>query len=87
MDISKVETLLPSLEAPNNCVDRHRINLSQSLTELKEQILNQNIITCDQITWSFFGLSAATINSILLILLLLINIILLRKYYYNNEKN
>jgi len=39
MDISKVETLLPSLEAPNNCVDRHRINLSQSLIKELSQVM------------------------------------------------
>jgi len=39
VDISKVETLLPSLEAPNNCVDRHRINLSQSLIKELSQVM------------------------------------------------
>ena len=63
------------------------INLAQSLTELKEQILNQNIITCDEITWTILGLSAATINSILLIFLLLINTILLGQHLFSKEKN
>ena len=53
------QKILPGLSGCSNI-----INLSQSLTKLKEQILNQNIIICDQITWSIFGLSAATINSI-----------------------
>ena len=61
------------------------INNSQSLTDLKEQILNQNIITCDEITWSFMGLSAATLNSLLLIFLLLINTIFLIQHYYDKK--
>ena len=63
------------------------INLAQSLTELKEQILNQNIITCDEITWSFMGLSAATLNTLLLTFLLVINTIFLVQYHYDKEKN
>ena len=62
------------------------INASQSLKDLKEQILKQNIATCDEVTWSFIGLSAATINSLLLILLLLVNIIFLVKHKYEKEK-
>ena len=63
------------------------INTSQSLTNLKEQILNQNIITCDEITWSFMGLSAATLNSLILIFLLLINTIFLIQHHYDREKS
>ena len=76
------QKILPGLSGCSNT-----INLSQSLTELKEQILNQNIVTCDEITWSIFGLSAATINSILLIFLLLINTILLGQHLFSKEKN
>ena len=63
------------------------INLSQSLTELKEQILNQSIIACDEITWSLMGLSAATLNTMLLIFLLVINTIFLAQNHYDKEKN
>jgi len=59
---------------------------SQSLSELKDQILNQNIIACDEIAWAFMGLSAATLNSLLLILLLLINTIFLVQNHYEKEK-
>ena len=62
------------------------INLSQSLTELKEQILNQSIIVCDEITWAFMGLSAATLNTMLLTFLLVINTIFLAQNYYDKEK-
>jgi len=49
--------------------------------DLKEQILNQEIINCNEISWSFFGLSAATLNSFLFLLLLLFNIIIIFKIY------
>ena len=62
------------------------IQKSQSLKELKDQILNQNIISCDEITWSFMGLSAATLNSLLLIFLLLVNTIFLYQHHYGKEK-
>ena len=62
------------------------IPTSQSLNDLKDQIINQNIITCDEITWSFMGLSAATLNSLLLIFLLLINTIFLIQHYYDRKK-
>ena len=62
----------------------NQINNVQSISELKEKILNQNIISCNEITWSFMGFSAATYNSILIIALLIMNtIFLLQK---NNEK-
>ena len=62
------------------------LNKSESLNDLKNQILNQNIITCDEITWSIFGLSAATINSLLLLILLLINTIFLLGNQNGKEK-
>ena len=57
-------------------------NNSNSLTELKDEILNQAIIACDEINWIILGLSAATINSLLLLFLLIFNTIFLFKYYY-----
>ena len=75
------QNILPGL--PGCSID---ISKSQSLSKLKDQIINQNIITCDEVTWSFFGISAATLNSVLLIILLLINIKLLILNNYNKEK-
>jgi len=75
------QKVLPGLSGCSNTV-----NASQSLTNLKEQILNQNIVACDEITWSIMGFSAATVNSLLLILLLLINTIFLIQHYYDKEK-
>ena len=76
------QRILPGLSGCTNT-----INVSQSLTKLKDQILNQKIITCDEIIWSFMGLSAATLNSLLLILLLLINTIFLVQHHNGKEKN
>ena len=32
---------------------------SESASDLKEQILSKQVISCDEIIWSFFGVSAA----------------------------
>ena len=53
------------------------INITESLKEIREQIINQNIISCSEITWSFLGLSAATINSSLLTFLLILNLLII----------
>jgi disulfide bond formation protein DsbB len=63
------------------------IKKTDSLTILKDQIINQNLITCDEVTWSIMGLSAAAINTLLLVLLLLINTIFIINGYYGKEKN
>ena len=76
------QNILPGLSGCTIIIDT-----SQSIKKLKDQILNQNIITCDNITWSFMGLSAATLNSLLLIFLLLINTIFLIQHHYGKEKN
>ena len=73
--------ILPSLTSCSNT-----INNTDSLENLKTQILNQSVISCDEINWVMFGMSAATINSILLLFLLIINTIFIIKYY-NKKKN
>lgn len=73
------------LLGPSGC--SNTIQQLGSLNDLKNQILNQVIISCDAVAWSIMGLSAATINSLLLILLLLFNTIFLIKNYYDKEKN
>ena len=67
------KNILPGLSGCSNIIEK-----SQSVSNLKEQILKQNIISCDEVIWSFVGLSAATLNSMLLIVLLLINFIILK---------
>ena len=63
-----------------------RLEEANSVSDLKEQILNQTIINCNEIRWSMLGLSAATLNSILLSLLLLFNSIYIFKIYADKEK-
>jgi len=60
-----------------------KLEKANSISNLKEQILNQEIINCHEISWSMFGLSAATLNSLLLFLLLLFNTIFIYKTYNN----
>ena len=63
------------IAGPSGC--NSTLQLSDSLTSLKNQIINQAIIPCDEITWSIIGISAASINSLLLFILLIFNTILL----------
>ena len=42
------------------------LDISSDTSSLKEQILSKSVINCEDVIWSMFGLSAATINSILL---------------------
>ena len=69
---------------PSSCSEKLRE--ANSVSDLKEQILNQDIINCNEISWSMLGLSAATLNSLLLFLLLLLNSIFIFKIYNNIEK-
>jgi len=67
------------LIGPSSCLGK--LEEVDTVGDLKEQILNQEIINCNEISWSFFGLSAATLNSFLFLLLLLFNIIIIFKIY------
>ena len=58
------------------------INNATSTEDLKKQILNKEIVSCDEVIWTIFGLSAATINLILLILILFFNSFFIYKYFY-----
>ena len=72
------------LTGPSSCSGKLRE--ANSVSDLKEQILNQGVINCGEISWSMFGLSAATLNSLLLFLLLLFNTIFIFKIYNDKEK-
>ena len=67
------------LKGPASCASD--INLADSVSDLKQQIMNKPIINCEDVIWSFYGISAATINTFLLILIIIINSIYLFKYY------
>ena len=55
---------------------------SSSLENLKKQILEQQVISCEDINWVFFGISAASINTLLLLFFLIFNTIFIYKSYY-----
>ncbi len=63
-----------------------KLREANSVSDLKEQILNQAVINCNEINWSVFGLSAATLNSLLLFFLLLFNTIFIFKIYSDKKK-
>ncbi len=53
-----------------------------SIQDLKEQITNQAIVNCSEISWVIMGVSAATINSLLLLFLLFFNTIFIKREIY-----
>ena len=73
------------LPGPNSCSGISS-DLSSTQT-LKEQIINQPIVNCSEVTWSILGLSAATINVILLLLILFFNSIYILRNIYDQKKN
>ena len=48
--------------------------------------MEKTVINCEDIIWSIFGLSAATINTMLIMLIFVINTIYLIKYN-DSKKN
>ena len=72
------------LSSPSSC--SYKLEEGNSVSDLKEAILNQAVINCNEISWSMLGLSAATLNSLLLFLLLLFNTIFIYKIYNDKEK-
>ncbi len=74
------------LKGPSGC--SAGLNISSNTVDLKEQILSKQVISCDDVVWSFFGLSAASINTIILLVIFILN----ASYIYYNyvskkEKN
>ena len=70
------QKILPALSSCEG-----KISSTQSITDLKNQILNQSVASCDEISWKILGISAASVNSLLLIALLTLTIIYLIKEY------
>ncbi len=73
------------LSGPEGC--SNTLKVADNKTNLKEQILSKPVINCEDIAWSMFGLSAATINSILLILIFIVNAIYLWNKYGSKKEN
>ena len=55
------------LAGPSSCSGG--LNISTNTSSLKEQIISKAVINCEEVAWSIFGLSAATMNSLLLFLI------------------
>ena len=61
---------------------------SENTIDLKAQILSKQVISCDEVIWSFFGISAASINTLVLLVIFILNAIYLFRYYgFKKEKN
>ena len=73
------------LSGPAGCSSG--LNMTNNVSSLKEQILSKPVINCEDIAWSIFGLSAATINSLLLILIFILNAIYLWSKYGAKKEN
>ena len=71
------------LSGPDSCSGS--LNTSESVENLKEQIIGKAVINCEDIVWVFFGISAATINTFLLLLIFIINSIYIQKYYASKK--
>jgi len=72
------------LEGPSGC--SAGLSLSSNAADLKEQILNKQVINCDEVIWSFFGISAASLNTILLLFIFVINALYIIKLYGKKEE-
>ena len=59
---------------------------NSSAENLKQQIINQDIVSCGEISWTIFGLSAATLNLLLIVFLLFFNSIIIYKHFNEKEK-
>ena len=73
------------LPGPASCTGT--LSQTNSIQNLKQQITNQAIVNCSEITWAVFGLSAATLNSLLLLFFLTFNTIFIVQYFYGTKKN
>jgi len=62
------------------------LNMTTNTSSLKEQILSKPVINCEDIVWSIFGLSAASINSLLLFLIFILNAIYVWNNYATNKE-
>ena len=71
------------LPGPTSCSGE--LNFNNSAENLKEQIMAKAVINCEDVIWSFIGVSAATINTLLLLLIFIVNAIYLKKYYASKK--
>ena len=67
------------LNGPSGC--SASLDISENVSDLKQQILSKQVISCDEVIWSIFGFSAASINTLVLLFIFIINAIYIYKYY------
>ncbi len=67
------------LQGPKECFGG--LETSENISNLKDQIMSKTVINCEEIVWSFFGASAATINTFIILLIFIINAIYLFQTY------
>ncbi len=67
------------LKGPAGC--SAMLTNSEDASDLKAQILSKQVISCDEVIWSFFGISAASINTLVLLVIFILNAIYLFRYY------
>ena len=67
------------LSGPSGC--SAGLQITENTINLKEQILSKQVISCDEVIWSFFGISAASINTIVLLFIFIVNALYIYKYY------
>ena len=74
------------LKGPAGC--SAMLTNTENTTDLKAQILSKEVISCDEVIWSFFGISAASINTVILLVIFILNsIYLFNQYGKKKEKN
>ena len=73
------------LKGPASC--SASLSISSNTSDLKEQILNRQVINCDEVIWSFFGISAASLNTMVLVFIFVMNGLYIYSYYGKKEKN
>ena len=67
------------LSGPSGCSTG--LEIVENTSNLKEQILSKQVISCEEVIWSFFGISAASINTLVLLCIFIINAIYIYKFY------
>ena len=72
------------LNGPSGCA----AGLSEfsSTADLKEQILNKQVVSCDEVVWSILGISAASLNTMILLFIFVINGLYILKLWQKRKK-
>ena len=67
------------LKGPSGC--SAGLEMVSNTADLKEQILSKQVISCDEVIWSFFGISAASLNTMILLFIFVINGLYISRLY------